>query len=907
MIWQMGVLIKLKNSMSMLAMFLQKSNHAKVIFAQRFTVLIFPLFYPERCIIYADICKFDQAEIPGIYSIDGYIDISDLSPKKTTRKILKRLNLNTGFYSKQKLPQSEKVDDFFAEQWPPTDPALFGREEFLKKLDDAWENSSTNVLSIVAFGGVGKTALVNRWKNFHLIPENWRGAKRVYGWSFYSQGAEQGRQASSEVFINHALKWFGDPEMAESSSSAWEKGERLANLVREKRTLLFLDGAEPLQEPPNTPTEHPGKMKDPGVASLLRTLARGNPGLCIVTTRIRIEDMNPYTSEGGAALRIDLNELTKETGAKYLESLGVKGSEKELCNASHDFGGNALALTLLGNFLRIHCEGDIRRRDEVPSLFMEKKKGGHAIRVMKLYEKWLEKTSELDILYMMGLFDRPAPKQAIKEILKKPVIENLAKRLQNFSDHDWNNSLESLREARLILKGGKQDKTLDAHPLVREYFGERLQEKFPQAWKEAHNRLCEYYKKLPKKHLPDTIEEMAPLYLSVIHGCKAGRYKDAFWEVYRKRILRGDEFYCWKKLGAFGAELSAISGFFDPPWKNPVKQLRENVRAFLLNEAALCLRALGRLGETGEPMKAGLEMVISDKDWENAARYSSNLSELSLTLGNIKEAVQYGEEGVRYAEKSGDKFQRLSKRTTLADALFQSGNAQKAEELFIEAEAIQKERQPEYPFLYSVQGFQYCDLILSKGDYNEAQKRGEKTLKWMKEQEWLLDIALDNLTLGRAALVSGDRKKAGEFLNRAVDGLRNAGAVEFISRGLLSRSEFFRKTGSFTKAMRDLEEAWEISTRSGMKLFLCDIHIESSRFLLSLIEQKELKILKQIAPESPFSCFNDSAEPHSAAKSHLEQAKKIIKQTGYHRRKVEVRRLKSETEKGEGGRGKFEE
>ena len=42
--------------------------------------------------------------------------------------------------------------------------------------------------------------------------EDWRGAERVFGWSFYSQGAAEGRQASADPFIAAALRWFGDPD-----------------------------------------------------------------------------------------------------------------------------------------------------------------------------------------------------------------------------------------------------------------------------------------------------------------------------------------------------------------------------------------------------------------------------------------------------------------------------------------------------------------------------------------------------------------------------------------------------------------------------------------------------------------------------------------------------------------------
>ena len=35
------------------------------------------------------------------------------------------------------------------------------------------------------------------------------GARRVYAWSFYSQGTKQDRQASEDTFLAHGLEWFG--------------------------------------------------------------------------------------------------------------------------------------------------------------------------------------------------------------------------------------------------------------------------------------------------------------------------------------------------------------------------------------------------------------------------------------------------------------------------------------------------------------------------------------------------------------------------------------------------------------------------------------------------------------------------------------------------------------------------
>ena len=102
---------------------------------------------------------------------------------------------------------------------PETGAELFGRERELKLLDEAWANETTNVVSLVAWGGVGKSTLVNKWLE-GLKADNWRGAQRVFGWSFFSQGTGE-RATSADQFIDHALRFFNDPEP--EAGSPWAR------------------------------------------------------------------------------------------------------------------------------------------------------------------------------------------------------------------------------------------------------------------------------------------------------------------------------------------------------------------------------------------------------------------------------------------------------------------------------------------------------------------------------------------------------------------------------------------------------------------------------------------------------------------------------------------------------------
>ncbi|HUT93563.1 MAG TPA: TIR domain-containing protein [Thermoguttaceae bacterium] len=759
---------------------------------------------------------------------------------------------------------------------PPSGPDLFGRSEELRQLSRAWNNLHTHLITLVAFGGVGKTALVNHWLA-RIAKEDYRGAGRVYGWSAYSQGSKE-RVTSADQFIDEALRFFGDDRPPGESIET--RAVRLAELVRRERTLLVLDGIESLQYPPG-PGE--GHIKDPGLRTLVRELAAQNPGLCVITTRVRVSDLAGF--ETSTCPRIDLELLDPPDGARLLASLGVQGPEDELRAASEAFGGHALALTLLGTFLRDACGGDVRRRGEIGPLEHEIQHGGHARRVMDSYETWLGDGPERQILRMLGLFDRPAEPGALRALRREPPIAGLTDRIAGLDQQGWQEALVRLRHARLVLEPDDCDRqALDAHPLVREHFGEKLREEDGAAWRAGHDRLFEYYRgEGCTKELPDTLEEMAPLFAAVQHGCAAGRHQEALEEVFWARIRRREQSYSPKKLGAFGPDLAALSGFFDPPWNTPVAALSDADKGFVLAVAGFDLRALGRLAEAVEPMQAGLDAPVAQESWVNAATSAGNLSELHLTLGGVAEAIAFAERSVQYADRTEDAFERLKQRAKLGDALHHAGRVGEAEERFREAEAIQKDDQPKYPLLCSVAAHRYCDLLLTRGRHDEVLARATQTLEWVTAQNWLLDIGLDHVSLARAALLAAQSGRneavdqARSHAQAAVDTLRQAGQQDEVARGLLGRAEVHRFTGERDAAGRDLAEAMAIATRDPaghMKLHETDCHLGFARLAL------------------------DERKP-DVARQHLAAAEALIRETGYGRREPELAELKEAVGPGE--------
>lgn len=459
----------------------------------------------------------------------------------------------------------------------------------------------------------------------------------------------------------------------------------------------------------------------------------------------------------------------------------------------------------------------MRKRDCIPPLA-----GEPARRMMAIYEEWFKGKPELSILGMLGVFGRRAPGDEIATLRAAPVIAGLTDAVVGLRESVWNTAVTALGDVRLVVVEGEREgaEVLDAHPLVREHFGEQLRREQPEAWREAHRRLYEHLKEKAKP-LPETVEEMAPLYAAVVHGCRAGMGQEARREVLQERIQRGDAYFNIRKLGAISSEVAVYAAFFDPPWEQLASGLTEPDQAWVLGCAGFGLRALGRLHEAAGLMRMGLERCVAQESWEQAAVSASNLSELLQARGELREALGLAVKSVQLADESGNAFRPMLNRTTLAAVQHAMGLREQAAMEFEEAERMQKERQPSFPQLYSHQGFRYCDLLLDQGRGAAVRERAEQALRIAEHNHWLLAIALDHLSLGRAHLLAVKRRAGGDLtqatfhLTAAVDGLRRAGTQHHLPLSLLARATLHTHTRAVPLARKDLDEALSLSTRCG--------------------------------------------------------------------------------------------
>lgn len=646
---------------------------------------------------------------------------------------------------------------------------LFGRELELANLDAAWISSGpkkTNIISIIAPGGVGKTSLVTEWTN-RLSVDGWRGANIVFTYSFYSQGVREQGPVTAEFFVDEALKFMGAKDLVRRNASAQEKGSRLAELIGQQRSLLVLDGLEPLQQPPRKGLRA-GELKDYALRYLLKNLAHQNRGLCVLTSREAVYDLR---TSPNAVLEWDLGQLSLNAGCALLEFLltseRIKGPPIQSTAAEREeiweaVRGHALTLQLLGRYLRRRRLPVWRWRQIRFESADEAVGGGHASRMMAAYERWLagedgsptrDGDRQLAVLRIMGLFDRPADPGSIGALCEAPAIEGVTEPLVGLDAEGWDNVLADLEELGLVsrsnwqplrVRGFRQEQTnlatglatgepeevtltanpglsmeLDVHPLVREYFERRVKETSEAGWAKAHLRLCKYLcRSVP--YWPEGLDNLQPLLQAVAHGCLAGEMHWVRAEIYRNRILRGtgsDGFYTTRTLGAFGADLGTLACFFSTPWSQPSPSLQKDDHAWLLAVAGFDLRSMGRLAEAVDSQRAALTGAMEEQRWGDVSSCTSNLSESETLRGRIDSALLEAERSVSCADRSMNAHWRCASRTTYADALHSKGRRAEALKCFIAAEEMQARHQPSHPMLYTGQGFRYCELLLAPAEH----------------------------------------------------------------------------------------------------------------------------------------------------------------------------------------------
>ena len=189
--------------------------------------------------------------------------------------------------------------------------------------------------------------------------------------------------------------------------------------------------------------------------------------------------------------------------------------------------------------------------------------------------------------------------------------------------------------------------------------------------------------------------------------------------------------------------------------------------------------------------------------------------------------------------------------------------------------------------LHSVSGFRYCEALIAPAErvvwrailaleqteekldvlLREIQRRAETAVEIAEENRWLLALAGNSVTIGRARLYASvmarglstevDQETKGYF-TRALEWARESGRLDELPRILLhcAHGLQFSQEELSKEAVEAIDEAERIAEQGTMPLYLADVHLHRARF------------------------YQDGSE--------LAKARELIKEHGYWRRRKEL-------------------
>ncbi|MEZ5476439.1 MAG: hypothetical protein R3E95_02780 [Thiolinea sp.] len=230
---------------------------------------------------------------------------------------------------------------------------------------------------------------------------------------------------------------------------------------------------------------------------------------------------------------------------------------------------------LLAAYLKQYAEGDIRRRDTLPPLLSEDVSADNwqGQRIM-LARQTLQDSPKLTLLYLVSVFDQPVQRELLAELMRA-IGKGLSDRFPQVSI----GSIAGWQKVAAMCAGftaagivAGQSSGIPGHaPAGTGIFPQRVCVAGRCVQDAGASGVVCVLPGCTGKELPDSLEEMRPLFSAVAHGCAAGLHQQVWDEVFWKRIQRED-YYLWQNLGAFSDNLAILAHFLISMAKTILRQ-----------------------------------------------------------------------------------------------------------------------------------------------------------------------------------------------------------------------------------------------------------------------------------------------------------------------------------------------
>lgn len=746
---------------------------------------------------------------------------------------------------------------------------LFGRKSELQLLTDWLANPyheiyQSRVVSLIAIGGMGKSALSWKWFN-EVAPQHVKLAGRMW-WSFYEADARY------ESFITRALAYVTDvPEKTVQKLNVAQREDKLLSTLDRQPFLLVLDGLERLLMAyvyPNASRKVDNlldtqsipviggmldtrlrKAYDPRASAFLGKLASVRASRILISTRLHpVELETPTGDTRPGAYVLHLHGLDHEDALELWRSFGVTGSKEALKKLFSSFDNYPLLIrALAGEVARYRrAPGDFNRwkrsnRDFSPFQLPMVQRQSHVLQfaLAGLDEK------QLQVLRTIAAFSSPSSYDTLADVLVGEM--NIFT-----SEHALDEALSEL-EDRGVLGWDRDANRYDLHPVVRGVVWGSL----PQDEKKIiYEKLHAHFDALPSienwREIHSHSDLNAPLEL--FHTLMGLERYDEACEVFQRRLYRPLRYRL-----SDGQMLATLLEQFFPEGTDYAPRLKQ------LSDQAWTLNALAQAYQMiGQPGRA-VPFFRRSNHLKERASYTVDLSggwrDLSYALrlcGSLREAEAAARQALVIDRREDNRLLEAISLQVLGLALAVRGN-------FTDS-AIALDRSLDLADRTNANRAYNHQSIRSiwSGDFEAGSDWAQKGMLYCRRRGLEAGLILSKRLQGQAALGLGDIEKAEKFLHDALLHARSVKLVEEELAALVVLAELRRQQMDLQLARELLADVWAAAEEGPYPL----IHADACN-VLAHIERNALEFPIGILTKA------EKDKYHSAAVAAAEKAYRL--------------------------------
>lgn len=658
------------------------------------------------------------------------------------------------------------------------------------------------VVSLVAVGGTGKTALAER-----VLRD--LGDQLPFGllvWSFYEN-------PRTEEFLRTSCEYF----TGETPTSSGGLLERLqVALTGDEPHLLVLDGIERVQSE-WTPSGEKGRgeLEDPQLRRLVRWLAagQGTRTRALVTSRFPLVDLDDWKHAGHREERLD--DLEPTAARAVLRGWGVKGDDATLDVLAARLGYHALSVAVLGSYVGKLWDGDWTKAPTFDrgELTAADPKAAKLSRILMHYAEKLP-DAERDLLARLSTFPRGVTIEFLGFLID--AGGQIAGALAGCNEVRLLTLLENLRNLGLVFRYvASQGVVFTAHPFLRDHFGNLLGATKPNEIHEiVRARLVPNLGERPMWRPTDPV--ILDRYEALIeHTRLAGRNREAF-DLYR--VLGGGEHLAWG-LGDNARGLRILSGFLQqgrPEDASLLEHWDPRQRLELLEDWGWFAFSLGNLVSARRAFAIGVSLSrMTDLIGFNCFYYHVYVE---LLASRLPEARTIARAALMEADKAGDAFRREQAHCYLGSACVRLGELDNARRYFEAGRAG----------VDSHRGIWEAEFKLAIGDRVEASKQSRSIQDYAKRVGWTRVKAMCDTLLGLVVLPD-DSAAARQHLDAARSYASRSGNIEVQLRGYHLATEIARAERAYELARSEAEAGIHLADTCGFGHYAIELRLALAR------------------------------------------------------------------------------